>query len=117
MKKQDKTIRVYCGHEGCHESGFFCYDNRKECLELQSKYGQGKWRCVRHTCPNEVLSKENLKTQKIVVSGKSKKYPELKEFFWDDSSGFIYGTGYRAFANDFPEGTKLIVTAEIKLPE
>jgi hypothetical protein len=116
MSKRDKTMRVFCGHEGCREMGFYSYQNRKEYLNLESKYGQGKWQCVRHTQPNEVLSKENLKTQKTVICGRSKTYPDLKELFWDDGSGFIYGTGYKAFANDFPEGTKLIITAEIIIP-
>ena len=84
MSKRDKTIRVFCGHEGCHEMGFYSYENRKEYIELESKYGNSKWRCVRHTHPEDVLSIDNPITQKTVISGKSKRYPELKELFWDD---------------------------------
>jgi hypothetical protein len=32
-------------------------------------------------------------------------------------SGFTFGNGYKAYANDFPEGTKLTVTASIELPD
>lgn len=32
-------------------------------------------------------------------------------------SGFTYGPGFKAFGRDFPEGTKLIVTAEVVLPD
>jgi hypothetical protein len=31
-------------------------------------------------------------------------------------SGFQHGPGFRAFANDFPVGTRLIVTARLELP-
>jgi hypothetical protein len=57
-----------------------------------------------------------LKRQIDFTAGKSKNYPELKELFWNTGSGFIYGSGYKAFADDFPEGTILRITAEIILP-
>ncbi len=36
--------------------------------------------------------------------------------FFDGKFGFVHGDGYKAYASDFPEGTKLIVRAEIILP-
>lgn len=53
----------------------------------------------------------------VLVAGKSKKYPNLAGLFWDDGSGFTHGTGYKAYADDFPPGTRLIITARIELPE
>jgi hypothetical protein len=113
---KEKTYRVFCGHQNCHETGFYGYNNRKELVDLDNRYGNGKWRCVRHTKPDEVLTIENKKRQVDVVAGKSKTYPELNNLYWNDGSGFIYGTGYKAYANDFPEGTILRITAEIILP-
>ena len=114
---KDKTMRVFCGYKECHEIGIYSYKNRKEYSNLEQEYGRGKWRCVRHTNPDEVLSKTNLKRQTILVCGKSKKYPGLEDLFWNDGFGFDYGSGYKAYANDFPEDTKLIITVEIVLPE
>lgn len=117
MSSKDKTYRVYCGHPDCRETGFYTYSNRKELIDLEKRYGQEKWRCVRHTKPEDVLSIQNRKTQVDVLAAKSKKYPEMNHLFWNDGSGFIFGTGYQAYADDFPEGTILRVTAEIILPD
>lgn len=117
MKSYQKIVRVYCGHEGCHETTFYSYDNKKEADRIYQKYGNGKWRCTRHSNPEEVLSLTNLKVQKILVAKHSEKYPELKTLFWNHGSGFTYGDDYKAYADDFPEGTKLIITAEIILPK
>ena len=40
----------------------------------------------------------------------------LDGLFWDKRQGFTYGPGFKAYASDFPPGTKLIVTARIELP-
>lgn len=37
--------------------------------------------------------------------------------FWDGSCGVNYSSAHRAEADDFPEGTKLIVTAKIVIPQ
>jgi hypothetical protein len=37
--------------------------------------------------------------------------------YWDEFHGLISGYGFKAFADDFPEGTQLKITAEIILPE
>lgn len=36
--------------------------------------------------------------------------------FWG-SSGFIHGPGFKAYPNDFPEGTIIRITAEVILPQ
>ncbi|AYD83936.1 hypothetical protein SEA_GETALONG_76 [Gordonia phage Getalong] len=36
--------------------------------------------------------------------------------FWA-RHGFVTGPGFKAWADDFPAGTTLIVTAEVVLPE
>ncbi len=112
----EKHYRVTCGHDGCGESSFYGYRNRKGVIELQEKYGSGKWKCIRHSNPDLMLSVENLKNEKVLTSGKSKKYPNLDGTFWDDGSGFIAGPGFRAYSDDFPSGTKIVITAEIILP-
>lgn len=48
--------------------------------------------------------------------------PHLPEhLFWIASdeksgSGLTFGPGFKAFAKDFPEGTRLVITARIEAP-
>jgi len=111
-----RTVNVRCGFDGCKEFAHYEAKNRKEASELYAKYGSGKYRCCRHTSIEEVLGLENMKRTKTMTALKSTKYTDLTELFWDESSGFTSGPGFKAYANDFPKGTKLIVTAEIILP-
>lgn len=104
-----------CSVADCGECGLFNFENRAEydnhCATRK------EWKCVRHTDPESVLSETN---QKIVwtsePSGRSASYPNLTEPFFG-SSGFIYGNGYKAYACDFPVGTRIRVTAEVLPPE
>lgn len=116
MGKRQYTLNVKCNHEGCNEWGHYSYDTRKEYNEGYQR-NHKKYKCIRHIAPNEVLNKtDNTKIETILTASKSKKYPDLNGLFWNDGSGFNYGSGYQAHANDFPEGTILKITAEIILP-
>ena len=115
MARRRRTVTTKCAHDGCNEWAHFEADNAKD-EERIRRSEVGKWKCVRHYAANEVLSKDNRTTTVRLVAGKSKKYPELKDLFWGDGSGFTHGDGYKAFAKDFPEGTVLEVTARIILP-
>jgi hypothetical protein len=59
----------------------------------------------------EVLAADNDATEKVLVS----KRGAGGNMYWD-RSGFVYGPGFKAFADDFPEGTQLVVTARIVMP-
>lgn len=112
-------LRRKCTHEGCSETSITEYSNRKEYNEAVKK--NRKWTCLRHSNPNEVLGLENKTTEKTVICRVSK-YGK----FWyrtetegtenGGGNGFVHGTGYRAWAKDFPEGTILKITSEIILP-
>lgn len=113
MAKRDWPLRFQCAHQGCTEHVTYRYDTRRDLVnsyELKSYSGDKGWRCVRHSQPNEVLSEENLETRAEVVSREE----SHGRFF--GNQGFIYGLGFKAFAKDFPPGTKLIITARIELP-
>ena len=73
-------------------------------------YSNGRWRCVRHSQPDEVLSAENPETTcELTVEQK----PGGRYF---GNFGFVHGPGFKAFAKDFPEGTKIVVTATLIPP-
>lgn len=115
MARRRYPLRVSCGYKGCRENGHYEAENRAHYTELLEKYGNGKWRCVRHIKPEEVLSPTNLRRQHEIVSEHS--YYEGKSIglYWNRFD-MVSGPGFKAYANDFPEGTKIIVTAEIVLP-
>lgn len=111
---RENYYRAKCGHEGCTEFARYTYSNRNELRRLDQTYGYGKYRCVRHSQPNEVLSPDNLlRTGEFII------FKEDYGRFWGKDqarSGFMHGPGFKAFAEDFPDGTVLRITAEIILP-
>ena len=118
-RRGDHTASYRCPESGCPEVGRFAYSNREQGKRLESSYGGGKWRCVRHTTPDEVLSPTNRARQVVMVLGKSEGAPGL---YWSRTdgrglvSGFAHGMGWKAFAGDFPEGTRIVTRVEVVLP-
>lgn len=109
-----------CHHAGCPESTFLRYESRKEVREGYAY--RSKWMCSRHTKPESVLTPENpsisVKIEKVnkkVMSEPGK----VLGMFWDGSNGFASGTGFKAWAKDFPEGAILTITctATVIIPE
>lgn len=115
MSRRDYTIRLVCAHEGCRETTFTVADTRREEAEVRARYRANPYRCYRHSKPNEVLSAANSELSAVVTAQPREGLPG--RMFWDGGSGLISGPGFRAIADDFPPGTRLIVTARIELPE
>lgn len=76
---------------------------------------QKPWYCTRHTRPEEVLTESNAVREHVLEV-----YEMSYGKFWraagtdQSGSGFTYGPGFKAFADDFATGTRLIVTARIE---
>lgn len=115
--------RVYynsppCAHEGCPERAHFEYTSRREQQDHGKSLQQRPWRCVRHSRPDAVLSPESPVRETVLVS-----HEETYGLFWraegreKGGSGFVYGDGFKAFAKDFPAGTRLTITARVEVPE
>jgi hypothetical protein len=114
MSRRPSIVRFKCGHPGCEEFARYEADNRQHAIDLEKRYGFGKYRCVRHSQPDSVLSVDK---PKIVDELRSIEKPN--GLYWGKEtafSGFAHGPGFKAFAKDFPDGTVLRVTAEIILP-
>lgn len=113
MSRREWPLRFVCGHDGCTESANYRYQTKRDLMESFElrNYSDGRWRCVRHSKPDEVLSATNKKTRaELVVEQK-----EHGRYF--GHSGFTFGPGFKAFAKDFPAGSKIIVTATLVLPQ
>lgn len=115
------TARATCTHPGCHETAFWQFDTRKDAAEHYET--RRKWKCTRHSHPEEVLSETNLKRTVVLTAMPSSSHllDPKKHRFWHDGarlgSAFSFSPAHKAYATDFPEGTKLIITARIELPE
>ncbi len=113
MARREYTLRFRCGHPGCSESVVFRYEtlrDRKDSFEVRN-YHPDKWRCVRHCRPGDVLASDNPCTEAVLTVEKK----EYGHYF--GTSGLVTGPGFKAFAADFPPGTRLVVTTRIELPE
>ncbi|TKG67046.1 hypothetical protein [Prauserella endophytica] len=114
---REYTISLACAEPGCRERSLTIANTRAEEREIRQRYARSPYKCTRHLKPDEVLSAENLSRTTVLVAGKSERWPDMPELFWNGTRGFRHGPGFKAYANDFPPGTRLVVTARIELPE
>lgn len=113
MSRRERILRKTCAENGCTEFARWSFSSLRE-LKESYEAKQKDWWCVRHKRKDEVLSTSNNTTERTLVSVKSINGSD--KLFWSGGSGFAYGPGFKAFADDFPEGTQLIVTARISIP-
>ena len=108
--------RFECEHIGCSEVANYSYSTRAEQTESYKRHHKTPWRCVRHSQPHEVLSESNPVRISEIVSKRlfTESGADIGLYF--GKFGFMSGLGFKVFAKDFPEGTKLRVTAEIIMP-
>lgn len=113
MARRDWPLRVTCGHPGCTESNTYRYETQRDLASSfeRKNYYPDKWRCTRHSRPDEVLSARNPSTEAVLVVDEY----EYGRYF--GHFGLVTGPGFKAFACDFPPGTRLIVTARIEIPD
>lgn len=113
--KREYYHNVKCSFPGCGEWGHYRAYTRREYMDICKCYST--WTCVRHSRPNEVLSASNsvVKKVEIIVALQHGKFWAAEDTL-KAGSGLQYGPGFKAFADDFPVGTKLIVTARIEIP-
>lgn len=114
MARRRYPYRTECAHPGCGEHSHYEFHSRRELDQHLKWQPRGTWKCVRHDRPSDVLSTANAKTVAEYTN-----FSEPHGKFWGlerPSNGFMSGPGFRAFAEDFPAGTRVRVTAELILP-
>ena len=116
MGRRGGTLTVRCRAEGCRETGFYTYDSQRERAEIEIRYGRD-WACGRHAQPDKVLSLENPAVQKVLVCTQKTFGLTWIEEGAESGNGFSFSAAHKAWADDFPPGTRLIVTAYIETPE
>ena len=116
-RRREYHLRLRCPVESCSESTFYVYTTQRDYAE-GAKRNKG-WKCLRHSDPDRVLRPDNPELTKVLTVSRSPRFPDLESLFWvgeDDTTGngFAHGFGMRAFADDFPKGARLVVTARIE---
>lgn len=123
MSKRGVSHTAICVFEGCKESAWYEFDSQREYREWIDRNRQYPWKCTRHFKPAEVLSKDSPDRSTVLVSTNlnSPQTGRPLGLFWvpeggASGSGFTYGPGFKAYTADFPEGTRLTITAHIEVP-
>lgn len=99
-----KTYTTRCTEPGCREYGIHEY-------ERASEPRVKNWLCYRHRNPEQLLSDDNRK-RVTVLTVEARDDISGKHFF-NGKNGTVSGPGFKAIAEDFPVGTKLVITAEL----
>ena len=135
MPRREYRASFKCAEPGCRETQFFAVSTRAEEAELYASQKRLPYRCTRHRNPEQYLRPGNEYVRHVLVAtrvlsgfpdiplyNEDPDWPYLKGLFWRregqerGGNGFAFGEGFTAHAADFPEGTRLVVTAQIELP-
>lgn len=122
MGRRGQDRRRQCAESGCREITITHYDTQRDYAEaVRREKGQPPWKCLRHNEPDKVLRIDNRHVMYDCASEERwytnyRGERSLTGVYWD-GHGFVHGPGFRAYASDFPAGTRLVITASVVLPE
>jgi hypothetical protein len=107
-----------CHTEGCRESATVEYSTLRERAETAKSTYYSNWKCTRHRSPEKLLTPGGGAVQAVLVC-----YEESYGRFWrpegstKGGNGFDFSTAHNAYADDFPVGTRLVITAYVETPD
>lgn len=130
MPRREYLLRVVCAQDGCRENALYRYDYKADYSEAYRRHNHEKpWKCIRHSDPDRNLRLDNtavsgvfVATEKFIdVHGGEQKSIGL---FWmpegapggSSGNGFDHSSVHSAYAEDFPVGTRLVITAYVETP-
>lgn len=116
MSRRERLATFRCA-EGCSNHITYGYTSQREYAEIAQRQARSPWKCARHERPDEVLRPDNKRVVGVLIATR-KDHGQ----FWipeggTTGSGLTSGPGFKAHADDFPEGTRLVVTAEVRTPD
>ena len=117
------TVRVICPADDCTESTFYNVSTLADRKRIAANQKRSPWKCKRHRNPDELLTPTNTERTHILYAARSKRFPDLTGLFWreesadDAGSGYMFGPGFSAIADDFPEGARIVITARVEMPD
>lgn len=122
MPKGDYRQTIRCVATGCRETITYRHETRRDEAASIKSQQKSPWKCARHLQPDQVLGPEReIITSVLTVTSR----PDARSWEssliwaalgWPFRSDSIHGPGFRAFASDWPAGTRLEITARILPP-
>lgn len=120
-----RTLTLMCAEGGCREYSLRAYHSRAECADIMAGQSKRPFECTRHRDRHKVLRADNTERTAVLVASKIDGFngKPLDGLFWLEEgvgrsgNGIVFGPGFVAHASDVPEGTRLIVTARLELPD
>ena len=115
MSRRGYDRRRQCGQEGCREVSITNYELKRDYADAARREKGQPWKCLRHSKPERVLGAHNLE----VIAECGRVASDYGTPMWEGAyrGGWAIGPGFMAWAEDFPIGTRLIITARIALPD
>jgi hypothetical protein len=123
MPRGDYRQTIRCAGAGCKETITYHHQTRRDEAASVKSQQAIPWKCSRHLWPDKVLGtvRGTITTVMTVHRRPDARSWETPLIWaapgWPFRSDSISGPGFQAFAGDFPEGTRLEVTARILPPE
>ena len=117
------TYPVHCPADGCTESSFYSVSTLADRKRIAADQKRSPWKCSRHRNPEELLTPTNRERTRVLIADRSKRFDLPNSLFWreesadDAGSGYTFGPGFSAHADDFPKGARIVITARVELPE
>lgn len=116
MAQREYRSVFTCAETGCREAQYLVHDLRADQAAADRRQREKPFKCSRHAKPEQNLRPDNQSTQFVYVVTR-----KPTGLYWVtegnvSGSGYSFGPGFNAHADDFPEGTRLIVSAQIEVP-
>jgi hypothetical protein len=108
--------------QGCTETTFYNVSTLADRKRIAADQRERPWKCSRHRNPDELLTPSNTEVSHILIADRSKRFDLPDHLFWrkegadDVGSGYMFGPGFSAHADDFPEGTRIVITVRAEIP-
>lgn len=123
------THTITCHTDGCRKTTSFAYDSQREAKELLRTHYYTTWKCPRHSNPERYLTQDNPANQVVLVAtdgyytnykGEEKRtgrywYPQGATT--GSGNAVEFSAAHYADAENFPPGTRLVITAYTETPE
>lgn len=117
------TVTLRCPAEGCIETAFRTVSTLADRRQVAADQKRSPWKCSRHRNPEQLLTPANPERTHILIADRSKRFNLPNSLFWreesanDVGSGYMFGPGFSAHADDFPEGARIVITARVEMPD
>ena len=116
MPRREYRSAFTCADPECKDTQFLVHYTIRDQNAAYARQHKNPYRCTRHADPDKYLRPGNEHTRYVAVATR-----RPSGLYWvpegaATGSGYAFGPGFNAHASDFPEGTRLVVTAQIEMP-